>query len=296
MDTPHLIDIANDCLSVSCNLTGGELWSLKDADGAEYMTDADPAFWSGHAPLLFPFVGRLKGDSYRLGGEPYFLPQHGFARRRVFGLAEREATRVLFRLEADAASREVYPFEFALDMEYALNEATLQMAATVHNMGTGPMPFSFGYHPAFAWPLPGGGDKNGHAIEFDAPETAPLRRISADFPGLIQDDTVPSPVDGRRLALDHTLFANDALIWDRLESRGLTYASPDGPSLRFDFPDTPWLGIWQKPGANFICIEPWAGMADPVGHDGDFTKKPGIMMLEPGQRRSFRMDVGIIRR
>ena len=36
------------------------------------------------------------------------------------------------------------------------------------------------------------------------------------------------------------------------------------------------LGLWQKPGAGFLCIEPWRGYASPVGFDGEFTTKPGL--------------------
>ena len=289
----ELVSIASDGLTASVNPMGAELWSLKDAQGRELMTDADPRWWTGHAPLLFPFVGRSRGDAYRLDGRDYPMPQHGFARRMAFSQIEHLPEATTFRLEADAETRAVYPFDFRLDMRFGLVGATLMMTATVTNRGASDMPFAFGYHPAFAWPLPFGGSVDDHRIEFEKPEPAPLRAVG-DEPGLIARDAVPSPVEGRLLAPTHAMFEGDALIWDDLNSRSLQWGVPGRKRLRIDFPDTPWLGLWQKPGARYLCVEPWAGMADLVGFDGDVWDKQGVMRLAPGAERRFRMSVTVV--
>jgi galactose mutarotase-like enzyme len=154
------------------------------------------------------------------------------------------------------------------------------------------MPFSFGFHPAFAWPLPGGAAKDAHRVTFAAPEPQPIRRIDPPS-GLLLADPLPTPVQGRALTPTAALFEPDALIWDRLTSRTLTYGAPHGASLDIAFYDTPMLGIWQKPGARYLCIEPWQGIADPLGYAGDFRDKPGIVILPPGEERRFRMDVTV---
>ncbi len=288
-----LVTLRSDALTASIHPLGAELWSLRDPEGRELMTDADPAFWSGHAPLLFPIVGALAGDQYRLNGRTYAMPRHGFARRSEFALVEAEADRALFRLEASKESRAVYPFEFRLDMSFALTGATLAMTATVSNMGDTPMPFSFGYHPAFAWPLPYGGAAEDHRIVFECGEPAQIRRLDPAT-GLVAPDPRPSPVQGKTYAPKPADFEADALIWDKLSSRLLTYGVPGQPRLCIDFPDTPMLGIWQKPGARFLCIEPWAGIADPLGFTGDFADKPGVMTLAPGAQQRLRMDVTLL--
>ncbi len=287
------IAIASSVLSAEIEPLGAELWSLRDAAGRELMTDADPRWWTGHAPLLFPFVGRSRGDRYRLDGHDYPMPQHGFARRKPFAPVEQAEGGLVLRLEADAETRAAYPFDFRLDMGFMIDGATLRMTTTVTNMGEATMPFSFGYHPAFAWPLPYGGGQEDHRIIFDQPEPAPIRKVGEE-PGLIALDSVPSPVEGDSLAPTHAMFEGDALIWDELASRSLRWGVPGQPHLRIDFPDTPWLGLWQKPGAHYLCVEPWAGMADPVGFTGDVWDKPGIMALLPGDHRAFRMDVTLI--
>lgn len=289
---PDLVTITSDVLSARINPLGAELWSLTDREGRQYMTDADPAFWTGHAPLLFPIVGALNGGRYRLGKATYALPRHGFARMRHFDCIAQTGSEAHLRLTADDETRKAFPFAFALEMAFVLEGWSLRMTATVANRGEDPMPFSFGYHPAFAWPLPGIAPKPAHRIVFAESEPQPIRRLDGPT-GLVLPDPQPTPVADHDLAPDAALFEADAIIWDTLHSRSLTYGAPGGARLDIAFPDTPMLGIWQKPGANYLCIEPWQGIADPVGYAGDFRDKPGVVILPPGKERSFRMDVTV---
>jgi galactose mutarotase-like enzyme len=287
-----LVTIASNGLTARINPLGAELWSLVDGDGCEFMTDADPAYWTGHAPLLFPVVGSLNGGRYRLGEREYALPRHGFARTSHFDIAAITGAHVRFRLSDSPETRAVYPFSFILDMDFRLEGLTLHMTATVTNPGVVALPFSLGFHPAFAWPLPGAMPKQGHCIAFATEEQAPIRRLDP-VGGLVLSETENSPVRGRELSPTPEMFAADAMIWDRLESRALAFGAGGGSWLDLSFPDMPMLGIWQKPGAGYLCIEPWQGHADPVGFAGDFREKPGVVELAPGATRSFRMDVTV---
>ncbi|MFZ3482667.1 aldose 1-epimerase family protein [Sphingomonas sp. 3-13AW] len=285
------VEIGNGILTAAIDPLGAELVSLRDAQGRELMTNADPAYWTGHAPILFPIVGRLAGDRYRLDGRDYALPQHGFARRRTFTLAEQSAERVRFRLEDDAESRAVYPRAFALDVTHALEGATLTTTVTVTNRDTCDLPASIGFHHAFAWPLPYGRPRDAHRITFETPEPATLASIED---GLIAPAPRPSPLQGCVLPLSDDLFTEDALVWRQLKSQSLRYDAGEGPALQIGFPDTPMLGIWTKPGAAFICVEPWHGIADPVGFDGEIWDKPGMMRVAPGASRSAVMSVTLL--
>ncbi|WEJ99065.1 MAG: aldose 1-epimerase family protein [Candidatus Sphingomonas phytovorans] len=284
-----LIDIASSGLSAAINPFGAELTHLRDADGCELMTDADPAWWTGHAPILFPIVGRLNGDLLRIDGNDYPMKQHGFARRMPFVVVDRAPERAVFRLTDCEETRAAYPFAFALDIAFTLDAATLRIEASIRNRGTAPMPASFGWHPAFAWPLPYGRPREDHRILFDTDEPDPLRQIVPG--GLIGPAPRPSPLDGRTLHLRDDLFTNDALVWDPVRSRRVTYGAPAGPQLDIAFPDTAKLGIWTKPGAPFICIEPWHGIADPEGFGGDVRDKSGIVEIAPGATWSCALDV-----
>lgn len=283
------VTIRSETLAATIAAHGAELQSLRDRDGRELMTNADPAFWTGRAPLLFPIVGRLQDDVLRHGGRSFAMAKHGFARRSDFALIAADACSALFRLEDSAPTRASYPFAFRLDARFTLDGATLRMTVTVANPGDVALPFSFGFHPAFAWPLPGGGAREMHAIAFERPEPGALARVDAY--GTLAPEPKASPVREDRFTLDDALFADDALVWTRLASRGLRYGAPGHRQLAITFPDTPMLGIWTKPGASFICIEPWAGHADPQGYDGAFASKPGVMSVPAGEERQFRMDV-----
>lgn len=291
-----LIEITSGNLTARVNPLGAELWSLTDAQGREYMTDADPAFWSGRAPLLFPIVGALGGDELRLGGKAYTLPKHGFARRSAFAPVEAGAGHARFRLTDSPATRAAYPFGFVLEMGFALEGWTLAMEARVFNPNATDLPFSFGFHPAFAWPLPGangiGADKAAHKLVFEADEPQDVRRIGKGD-GLLLPEGEATPVMGRELALHEDLFRADAVIWTDLASRKLSYGADGGAWLDVAFPDCPMLGLWQVPGARYVCLEPWAGLADPAGFDGDFRDKPGVVLLPPGETARFRMDVTV---
>lgn len=290
--TPAPITITNADLTARIDPFGAELLSLTDAAGNEYMTDADPAFWSGHAPILFPIVGSLVDGRMRLDGQDYAMDRHGFARHSRFTATKHTPDAVTLRLTDSAETREHYPFAFTLDLAFRLSGPRLDMIATVTNPGDAPLPFSFGYHPAFAWPLPGGADKAAHRLTFDQPEPQDIRRV-APGTGVLLPASEPTPVRGRDLTLSPDLFTTDAVIWTDLASRALTYHAPGGAALHLEFPDTPMLGLWQVPGARYICIEPWQGHSDPAGFAGDFTEKPGLVLLPPGQAKIYRLSVTI---
>jgi galactose mutarotase-like enzyme len=283
-----LVEIASAGLSAAINPFGAELTHLRDRQGRELMTDADPKFWTGHAPLLFPIIGRLNGDVLRLDGAEYPMKQHGFARRSAFTLVDRGVAHARFRLEDDAETRAAYPFAFAFDAAYSIDADTLTLAITIANRGDVSMPASFGFHPGFAWPLPYGAAREDHRIVFADAEPGPLVELSD---GLTVPGERASPLDGRVLHLKEGMFDDDALIWNGLTSRSVSYGAPDGPHLNIAF-DADKLGIWSKPGAApFVCIEPWHGIADPQGYTGDFRAKPGVFEIAAGAEWSCALRV-----
>ncbi|MBB3693699.1 aldose 1-epimerase family protein [Sphingomonas sp. BK580] len=287
------IRISNGVLSAAIDPHGAQLSSLTDADGRELMTDADPRFWNGRAPILFPVVGAPSGETIRVDGVDYPMRKHGFARRSDFAVIEATPTRAVFALTDDPATRAHYPFAFRLELAYTLAGATLAIEATVANPADVPLPASFGFHPAFAWPLPYGHARADHRIVFAADEPGRLRSIAAD--GTIAAATVPSPLDGRVLRLDDALFAHDALVWDAVVSQSVRYGADAGPQLEITFPDTPKLGIWTKPGAAFVCVEPWHGIADPEGYIGEYRDKPGVFEVAPGSEKRITMGVALVK-
>jgi galactose mutarotase-like enzyme len=288
------VSVNSGKLTAQIDPLGAQLSLLRDSAGRDLLWSGDPAIWAGRAPLLFPIVGALNGGGYRLGNERFFLSRHGFARGSRFTVISSGLDQAAFRLSSDDASRRIYPFEFDLDVSFALERSTLAIESRISNRGKVILPASLGYHPAFRWPLPYGQSRSSHYIEFDSSESAPARRLNAE--GLLASKTIATPIIGKRLSLTDDLFAHDALIFDEIRSRRVTYGADSGPRIAVDFPDSPYLGVWTKPGANFICIEPWNGIADPQGFTDDFSRKPGIIHIEPGASRSIRITISLLDR
>ncbi len=241
-DPSPLVAIAGETLSAEINPHGAELHSLRDAQGRDLLWNGDPAFWTGRAPILFPIVGEVAGGLIRVEGREYRLARHGFARRKTWQVIDQASDAVTFRIEADDATRAVYPFEFTLDLRFAIDPAGLSIAATLTNPADAPLPASFGFHPALRWPLPGGAAREDHIVRFARPEPAPIRRLDHD--GLLSAAPEPTPVEGRDLHVRDAMFEGDAIIFDALESRAVRFGAPGGPTLDLSFSDLPLLGVW----------------------------------------------------
>jgi galactose mutarotase-like enzyme len=274
--------IENQQVKVSILPKGAELQSIFHKTlQQEYMWSGDAAFWSKHSPLLFPIVGTLKDNTYYFEGKPYTLSRHGFARDLEFVAESRTGDSIGFLLRSDDATRAVYPFEFELRVIYRLLPGGMSTTYQVRNPAEKTLYFSIGGHPAFKVPLVAGTTYSDYYLEFDRKETAPRWPISGD--GLIEREPQPLLKDGQIIPLTKELFAKDALVFKHLESKGASLRSGRTErGLRMDFPGFPFLGVWAAPKADFVCIEPWCGIADPVNSNQQWTEKEGINRLEAG--------------
>ncbi|MEO7122213.1 MAG: aldose 1-epimerase family protein [Lacisediminihabitans sp.] len=282
-------ELTSNALSVSINELGAELSSLRDAEGRELLWTGG-SVWARHAPVLFPIVGRVPDDRFRVAGREYEMTQHGFARDLPFEAERSAAESVTFTLVDSDATREQFPFPFLLELTYFLSEATLLVRHRLVNTGREPLHASLGAHPGFAWPLPGAQSRAGHTIQFERDEPAPIRRLDH---GLLLAGAYVTPVSGRTLDVRESLFVDDAVILDRIGSRSVRYSAPGAPSIVLSFPDFPILGIWSKAPGRFVCIEPWYGMTSPVGFTGDFNQKPGQLVLEPDESRELEYSITV---
>lgn len=279
-------------LAVAVSDLGAETQRIVMADGRDLLWNGDAAFWTGRAPILFPIVGRAPGDRIAVNGREAEMRQHGFARRSRFALEAASATRCRHVLTDSAESRAVYPFAFRLAVTHALEGPTLSVTAEVSNAGGETMPFGLGFHPAFCWPLPGA-EGAPHAITLEN-GAEPARATLED--GLLLPGRLPSPFRAGRLVLEPGLFEQDALIFPDGAGTALRYAaeSAEAPALEFRFENTPNLGIWTKPGAPFVCIEPWHGMSAEKGAGPEIAARPGSIDLAPGATARFGYSVSVV--
>lgn len=285
----QLTRISNSDLTVDVSSLGAEMQSLSTRDGRDWLWSGDATYWTGRSPVLFPMVGRAPMDVVSVGDRRYQMGQHGFARRSNFVLVEEWREHCIYRLDASEATKEMFPFDFRLDVEHRLEGRAVSVTATVTNRDDKIMPYGVGFHPAFAWPLPGG-EGQSHSIALDNGGAPELFRLSG---GLISPEALASPFVKGRMALHHADFEKDAMIFPEGAGAGLVYGAENGPRLHFTWENLPNFALWTKPGAGFICLEPWHGTAAEVGGSDALDQRPYTVLLGPGAvaKYSFRAEL-----
>lgn len=269
--------ISNSKLSVQIKSKGAELFSLKNnVTQREFIWEGNSDFWGKHSPVLFPIVGTLKNNTYRFENKEYQLPRHGFARDLEFKIVYQTENEVIFSLSSDENTAKLFPFKFELQMHYTLLDATLKLSYSVKNLDHKTLPFSIGAHPAFALPF----EFENYSLQFEHQETLKSCTLEND---LLSDKTFEIKLENKNLPLSYSLFANDALIFKTLKSKFITIVETENPILKISFSDFKNLGIWTKPNAKFICIEPWLGYSDTIHSNGNLSEKDGIQIVKENQ-------------
>jgi galactose mutarotase-like enzyme len=281
-----MIILKSEHLTVGVNPFGAELSSIVDNTGREYVWQGDPSIWSGHSPILFPIAGRLLSDSYVYNDTKYYLQKHGFARKSAFAIYSEDDDHATFTLAATEDTKRVYPFDFLLTADYRLNGKTLTVTNTVDNIGTEDMYFSFGAHPAFNIEI-------GDRVEFS--ETEDFTTYLFNDLGLA-DGTKTIAENTNSITITDHIFDGDALFFENLKSTSATVVSEkDGALLKMTYGKAPFLGLWAKPGAPYVCIEPWHGFCDNPGVSGKLEEKPQIIKLGAGEKFVFSYTIEILR-
>jgi galactose mutarotase-like enzyme len=288
-----MFTIENQHIKAVIHPKGAELTSLYHKTWAlDYLWGGDPAVWGKHSPILFPIVGTLKNNTYYFNDTAYQLSRHGFARDMTFAAEDQAADSITLLLRSHEDTLKVYPFDFELRVSYLLYEDSLAVSYEVLNAGKDFMYFSIGAHPAFKLPLVPGTQYDDYYLEFDQEETAPRWPISPD--GLIETTPLPLLQGTHRLPLTKALFQKDALVLKSTASSIVRLkSSKTEHGLTFDFPGFPFLGLWAAKNADFLCIEPWCGIADPVNSDQQLINKEGINKLLPGEEFVRTWTVGL---
>lgn len=270
-----MVTLKNDFLVAKFSEKGAELKSLV-CNGEEQIWCGDEKVWGKSCPVLFPICGGLKDDKYILNGKEYFLDKHGYARTSMFSVEKADEDSVTFLLCSNEETKKVFPFEYELRIIYTLKGKTLSAEYNVKNLSYDTMYFSIGSHEGYATPE----GIEDYDIIFPQKET--LSSIATC--GKILDDKESIVLkDSNVLPLYEKDFLNDALVFKKINSKSVNLRNrKTGREIQVDFPNSPYLLLWQVPGAKYICIEPWNGFPDDVNSDYNFAKKEGINAIKPG--------------
>ena len=276
--------IENNFLRVTVSGRGAELVSaVKKETGEELVWQADPAVWNRHAPILFPYCGRLKNGAFTHNSVSYEGGGHGFARDMDHTLSEQGDDFVSLCLEANALTMEKFPFAFKLVSTFRLDGCTLHHEISVHNDGDEEMPFSFGYHPGFNCPFDAQHKAEDYILRFDVPET-PTVVETGEQDGLVTGKNYTYFESGTEIPVRDGLYDHDSVCFKNLRSSTLSLVEKDtGRRVTVGIKGFPYVLMWSAKGPiRFVCIEPWHGLPDPRAASGVWAEKPDTVHLAPG--------------
>ena len=289
-----MVNLKNEQLSIIVSEKGAELQSIKDANGKEYLWQGDPQYWNRRSPILFPLVCSVNNDTYRVDGKEYHLPRHGFARDTDFTLIYQSDRKVTFALESSEETKKVYPYDFMLSVSYVLDENKIGVIWHVHNTDTREIHVQIGGHPAFNVPDMNPGEDQQGRIRLD--NTNPMDALHSYLDGSHEMDEVPFiEVEDGVMEFSNNTWRNDSIKIHKCQlhrAELLNKACKAEVTVEFR---TPVVAFWSPYGkqAPFVCIEPWYGIGDPRGFDGEFKDKPLMNHLQPGASFMSRYTITI---
>ncbi len=286
--------LRNSLMEIRIESLGAELIGMKSLiTGIEYIWQKDPKYWAKSSPILFPFVGALKDSRYFYEGKEYnFSLKHGFARDYEFQMSDQGDDYLEFLFTSSDETKKVYPFDFKLYVKYIIKDKNLKIEYRVKNMGDNEMYFSLGAHPAFNIPVGNGVEFSDYYLEFEKEETGEVKTFNGT---LISSQKRIKAFEGKRLNLDINTFANDALIIENPNS-SVVYLknSKNNKGIKFEYKGFKYIAFWNKPGAEYICLEPWNGISDFDNASGNLKEKIGIEKIEKAEVYHRALDITIL--
>ncbi|MFN5181944.1 MAG: aldose 1-epimerase family protein [Bacteroidota bacterium] len=282
-----MIFLENQFLKVSISEIGAEIKSVFSfKHQIEQIWNADPEYWNRSAPHLFPIVGELKNNAFSYQGKSYNLTRHGFIRNMLFEVIDLKADSVEFEFCANKETLKLFPFHFSFRIKYVLSENHIRCTYQIFNPKFDALIYSFGAHPGFMLH----DSMENYFLEFQEEEDTERFRV---VNGLLSTTSSNFKTEGNKLFLRKELFTNDALVFKSLKSRSAKLIhSKSGVSITLAWDKKfKFFGIWsQKNCDKFICLEPWAGIADTENFIGEFKDKEGVRCLEAYKSESFDLD------
>lgn len=286
-----LYTLQNDKLTVQVSDVGAEIHSVKRGD-CEYIWVGDAAYWSSHAPLLFPVCGRFFEGKYTHEGKTYEIPCHGFIRKSPLSLVSKSSTSICFSVVSTEETKKLYPFDFELKILHILEGESIVTRFEIANTGEAVLPATVGGHPGFNLPLGGEGTFEDYYLEFKEPCTPNQIEISPR--GLFTGKKRAYPlVEGNKLPLSHELFEIDGIFLSRMGSTVTLKSDKSERTVTLEYPDMPYLGVWHPASckAPFVCIEPWCGLPGYDGETEDITTRHDMFHILPSKLKTVQFKM-----
>lgn len=256
---------------------GAQLKSLT-LSGREMLWQGDPDIWGDHALVLFPFIGRCRGDGYTHRGKSYPMGLHGFAWKKEFSPVAVEGDRCLLELTEDAATRECYPFAFRFQVGFRLEDGGLEVTFRVENRCRETMPFALGWHPGFRL------ENSPEQYRLRFPNATEPKEICIHPKCMVTGQEAAVPMDEDIFPLSGDLFQTSARVYRGMGAQVVLETKAGQPLLTLEAAGFPITTLWQTLGSNakFLCLESWLGRPGHENHVEELADS-GKVLLEPGQ-------------
>lgn len=279
------VKLENEFLCVEIAEMGAEVTRIYDkTEDNEILWEGNPVYWKRHSPVLFPNVGKTYKNRVLINGTQYPTSQHGFARDNVFTCIEAANEKASFMLRSSEETKEVYPFDFELHINYKLNKKELTVEWQVKNCGDETMYFTIGGHPAFRFAKPEE-TKADYILKIPGKEKIEYVLIDISCGCANVDKVHTLQLSEETYPLSDEMFANDALVVDNGQIEEAWLCHKDGtPYVGVRSEGFPNYGIWSVEGAPFVCLEPWMGRCDNAGFNAELSEKPNINKVEAGEK------------
>ena len=288
-----MITLRNEQITVMVAEQGAELQSIKDANGREYLWQAGPE-WPRRSPILFPIVCSVENDTYYVDGQPYHLPRHGFARDMAFTVVSQSETKVTLALHESEETLKVYPYRFNLGVSYRIEGSEVHVIWHVENTDNRDIHFQIGGHPAFNVPGMKPGDPLKGTIKID--NEGQLKALRSHSDGSVEmTEMTMDDVEAGYIEFDDAFFSHDSVKLHGSQTREAALLDTDGsPAVTVSY-KCPIIAFWSpfQKQAPFVCIEPWYGLGDPRGYQGEFKDKPYMNHLQPGASFMSKYKIGV---
>ena len=289
--------IENEVLKVEIADLGAELSSVYDKENQlERVWSADPAVWNRHAPVLFPFVGKVKDKVYTYNGKTYEMKtQHGFARDSVFTCVAKDDTSVTYAITSTEETKKIYPFDFEFKVTHTLdaeNPRLLHIIWEAANTGDGDMYFKVGGHPGFMVPVDENGEGTETYLEFPGKDALTLSLLNLECGYATPWNTKELELEDGFCKVYPELFDIDTLVMDnnQLEVSRICRADKT-PYVTMVSKGFTSFGVWTVDTKKYIWLEPWVGRTDNEDASPELTEKDGIQKMEAGQSRRWEYTV-----
>lgn len=289
-----LYTIENNHLICTIESTGAEIRSLiNKATGEEYIWQIDNTVWGSSSPVLFPAIGKIKENKVVFDGKDYAMTKHGIVRNNDQLLFQKKSqSECAFSLTSSEETLKQYPFQFSFTANFQLVENRLIMKYIIENKDSLPMPFACGGHTAYACPVTKDTKLTDYVVEFPTKQTLLANTLGAS--GLLSHQLREIESEDGILVLSEALFNQDALIFSSINWDWVRLRKKDkAKGILVRFKGYPNLALWSKPGADYLCIEPWLGLPDHEEESLDLTQKTTLKTIAPNAVFSIGIETKI---